>query len=174
MGINGIYSKTLNSTCFGFHCIVISKYLLETIRVTLKWSKNYSIRGYARNLLHTFIPQYDQSNASLINTYLPISQWIEGRVTGRGVVAFSIRLYQNSPTASFWKTTLQVERKRVKSIICNVRKESWNRPLFCKQSLSDKTYTRLPSSVFTNDGWRKCHVICNLLPWMQNDRGLTR
>ena len=56
--------------------------------------------------LPIFIPQYHQSNASLINTYLPISQRIEGRVTGRGVVAFSIRLYQNSTTASFWKTTL--------------------------------------------------------------------
>ena len=159
---------TLKFTCFGIHCVAISKYLLETMVQKLQHKR------FATKLLCNFIPKYDQSNASLINTYSPISQWIEGRVAGRGVVAFSIRLYQNSPTASFRKTTLQVEGKRVKSIICNVRKDSWILPLFCEQSFRDKTYTRLPSSVFTNDGWRKCHVICNLLPWMQNDRGLTR
>ena len=35
------------------------------------------------------------------DTYFPSSQCTDGRFTGKGVVAFSLRSYQNSPTASF-------------------------------------------------------------------------
>lgn len=41
------------------------------------------------------------------DTYFPSSQCTDGRFTGKGVVAFSLRSYQNSPTASFWKITLK-------------------------------------------------------------------